>query len=235
MRMRKISEKVPTLDDLIQKFLLVKQSQHTGELAMRDYPNIDYELVLGHYAEIEQWVESGRVDCGFLRLPAHHDFDTFSLAEDPLFAVLPEAHPIAKCDCVPLEALCEEPFLFLEKEEKAEISELFARHKLQPHVQLRTVDDYAVMSMVERARAQYPPGTDPAPDSLQNRHPPARRSGQPDARSCAAQRRAHAACRPLLSGLSPLPELENRLDCQNSRAGDFYAIFRDVRPLPGGS
>ena len=149
MRMRKISEKVPTLDDLIQKFLLVKQSQHTGELAMRDYPNIDYELVLGHYAEIEQWVESGRVDCGFLRLPAHHDFDTFSLAEDPLFAVLPEAHPIAKCDCVPLEALCEEPFLFLEKEEKAEISELFARHKLQPHVQLRTVDDYAVMSMVE--------------------------------------------------------------------------------------
>ena len=109
------------------------------------------------------------------------------------------------------------------------------RHKLQPHVQLRTVDDYAVMSMVERARAQYPPGTNPAPDSLQNRHPPARRSGQPDARSCAAQRRAHAACRPLLSGLSPLPELENRLDCQNSRAGDFYAIFRDVRPLPGGS
>ena len=87
----------------------------------------------------------------------------------------------------------------------------------------------------KRARAQYPPGTDPAPDSLQNRHPPARRSGQPDARSCAAQRRAHAACRPLLSGLSPLPELENRLDCQNSRAGDFYAIFRDVRPLPGGS
>ena len=79
----------------------------------------------------------------------------------------------------------------------------------------------------KRARAQYPPGTDPAPDSLQNR--------QPDARSCTAQRRAHAACRPLLSGLSPLPELENRLDCQNSRAGSFLWVFRDVRPLPGGS
>ena len=39
MRMRKISEKVPNLEDLIQKFLLVKQSQHTGELAMRDYQN----------------------------------------------------------------------------------------------------------------------------------------------------------------------------------------------------
>ena len=39
MRMRKVSEKVPTLEELIGKFLLVKQSQHTGELAMRDYRN----------------------------------------------------------------------------------------------------------------------------------------------------------------------------------------------------
>lgn len=39
MRMRKVDEKVMTLEDLMQKFLLVKQSQHTGELAMRDYRN----------------------------------------------------------------------------------------------------------------------------------------------------------------------------------------------------
>ena len=39
MRMRKVSEKVPTLEELIGKFLLVKQSQQTGELAMRDYRN----------------------------------------------------------------------------------------------------------------------------------------------------------------------------------------------------
>ena len=39
MRMRIVSEKVPTLEDLKEKFLLVKQSQHTGELAMRDYRN----------------------------------------------------------------------------------------------------------------------------------------------------------------------------------------------------
>lgn len=114
-----------------------------------DYPNIDYELVLGHYAEIEQWLGDGRVDCGFLRLPTRQAFETTPLAEDPLFAVLPQTHPLASLAREPLEALCEEPFLLLEKEEKAEISELFARHNLTPHVKLRTVDDYAVMSMVE--------------------------------------------------------------------------------------
>ncbi len=36
MRMRNVCEKVPTLENLNEKFLLVKQSQHTGELAMRD-------------------------------------------------------------------------------------------------------------------------------------------------------------------------------------------------------
>lgn len=30
-----------------------------------DYPNIDYELLLGDYAEIERWINEGRVDCGF--------------------------------------------------------------------------------------------------------------------------------------------------------------------------
>ena len=37
----------------------------------KDYPNIDYELLLGDYTEIEEWVAEGRVDCGFLRLPAN--------------------------------------------------------------------------------------------------------------------------------------------------------------------
>ena len=35
----------------------------------KDYPNIDYELLLGDYTELEEWVKSGRVDCTFLRLP----------------------------------------------------------------------------------------------------------------------------------------------------------------------
>ena len=34
----------------------------------KDFPNIDFELLLGDYAEIENWIVSGRVDCGFLRL-----------------------------------------------------------------------------------------------------------------------------------------------------------------------
>lgn len=105
--------------------------------------------MLGYYAEIEQWVAEGRVDCGFLRLPVKADMETVFLQEDPLLAVMPEEHPLARLERVPLAALCGEPCLLLEKDVKGEILVLFERSGLIPQVQLRTVDDYAVMSMVE--------------------------------------------------------------------------------------
>lgn len=115
----------------------------------KDYPNIDYELLLGDYTEIEEWVLDGRVDCGFLRLPAHPDLDTVFLEQDKLVAILPENHPLAGCSKFPVQALCDEPFMLLEKGAKAEVSEIFERCNLNPFVHFTTWDDYAIMSMVE--------------------------------------------------------------------------------------
>ena len=115
----------------------------------KDYPGIDYELLLGDYTEIEEWIAEGRVDCGFLRLPTRPEFETIYLEQDNLLAILPENHPLAKCDKVPLADLCHEPFMLLEKGAKAEISEVFERNHLTPQVHFTTWDDYAIMSMVE--------------------------------------------------------------------------------------
>lgn len=35
----------------------------------KDYPGIDYEMLLGDYTEIRSWIAEGRGDCGFLCLP----------------------------------------------------------------------------------------------------------------------------------------------------------------------
>ena len=115
----------------------------------KDYPNIDYELLLGDYTEIEEWIHTGRVDCGFLRLPTHPDFETIFLEKDKLMAIIPENHPLKDCDRFPVAALCDEPFMLLEKGAKAEISEIFECNNLTPNVKFTTWDDYAVMSMVE--------------------------------------------------------------------------------------
>lgn len=115
----------------------------------KDYPNIDYELLLGDYTEIEEWILEGRVDCGFLRLPTHPELETVFLEQDRLMAIIPANHPLAQCEVFPVQALCDMPFMLLEKGAKAEVSEIFERCNLTPKVHFTTWDDYAIMSMVE--------------------------------------------------------------------------------------
>ena len=115
----------------------------------KDYPNIDYELLLGDYTEIEEWIRTGRVDCGFLPLPTYEEFETVFLQKDRLLAVIPENHRLADEEKFPVCALCDEPFMMLEKGERSEIAQFLKENKICPNVKFTTWDDYAVMSMVE--------------------------------------------------------------------------------------
>lgn len=116
----------------------------------KDYPNIEYELLLGDYAEIEEWIQDGRVDCGFVRIPTDPALETVFLAEDKLLAVLPENHPLASCDRFPVRELCKDPFMLLEKGGQADIQEIFQGSGLWPQARFTTCDDYAIMAMVEK-------------------------------------------------------------------------------------
>ena len=89
------------------------------------------------------------MDCSFVRLPTLGKFDTIFLEEDRLMAVLPENHPLAELEKFPVAALCDAPFMMLEKDARADAAEIFERCGLSPSVRFTTWDDYAIMSMVE--------------------------------------------------------------------------------------
>lgn len=114
-----------------------------------DYPQIEYELLLGDYTEIEKWIIERRVDFGFLRLPTLPQLETLFLAQDELMVVLPETHPLAECDVFPMSALYREPFLLLEKDKNIVVSDIFKKNHLKPDIRFTTWDDYAILSMVE--------------------------------------------------------------------------------------
>ena len=85
-----------------------------------DYPKIDFELLLGDYTEIESWILEGRVDFGFLRLPACEGFETTFLEQDRLLVVISQDHPLANCKVFPIQELLNSPFMLLEKGAKIE-------------------------------------------------------------------------------------------------------------------
>ena len=115
----------------------------------KDYPNIEYELLLGDYMEIEAWIQEGRVDCGFLRLPTRPEFDTIFLEQDDFLVILPENHPLTQKEKISLSDLGKEPFLLLEKDRNTEISDFFRKHAFFPNVHFTLWDDYAILAMVE--------------------------------------------------------------------------------------
>ena len=115
-----------------------------------DYPGIDIEILLGDYEEVEAWIAEGKVDCGFLRLPAGSQFDVISLMQDEYKAVLPQNHPLAQKKLLEYSDLNDQPFLLLEHGGKTEVSDLLERYHVRPNIRFTTWEDYAIMSMVEK-------------------------------------------------------------------------------------
>ncbi len=119
------------------------------QLFQKDYPSIQFEMLLGDYDEIERWIMEGRVDCGFLRMPVKSELEGIFLEQDKLVVTLPENHPMVNCEQFPIQKLVGEPFILLEKESNKEISEFLQQYNIVPEVHYTTWDDYAIMSMVE--------------------------------------------------------------------------------------
>lgn len=115
-----------------------------------DYPGIEYELLLGDYNEIENWLKEGRLDCAFLRLPTASDFQTIELIKDEYKLVLPVGHPLAEKERVKIEEIKGQPFLLLEHGGKTEVSDLLERHQLKLDIAFTTWEDFAIMAMVEK-------------------------------------------------------------------------------------
>lgn len=115
-----------------------------------DFPGIEYEMLLGDYAEVEEWIGTGRVDCGFLRLPTLSKFDTIPLAQDEYKVVLPADHPLASKEKIAARDLDGQAFLLLEHGGKTEVSQLLEQAGVHPDIRFTTWEDFAIMAMVEK-------------------------------------------------------------------------------------
>lgn len=118
---------------------------------LQRYPGIHFELVSSwEFAEIEDMVRQGAVDCGFLGLPAGEGLDTIALRQDRLMAVLPPDHPLAHAPCYPMERFTQDPYIRINEERDVEIDHIFQEEGLHPNLQYTVNDDFAILSMVEQ-------------------------------------------------------------------------------------
>lgn len=113
------------------------------------YPGVEFVIHQGDYTSIQEWIKTGAVDFGFVSPKAVTGLETQVLKEGAMLAILPEGHPLASRDTVPLTELAKEPFLLLEEGHYYEPLEAFRSVGLTPNVKYTIHDDYAIMTMVE--------------------------------------------------------------------------------------
>lgn len=115
----------------------------------RIYPHIEFEVVTGdYYDQIEEWIITGQVDCGFLRLPSIKKLRVYPLHQDTLQVILPCDHPAANNQTVSAELLATEPFIQLEEGDDYEIMAAFDDMGIRPRVRYIAREDRTILSMV---------------------------------------------------------------------------------------
>lgn len=117
----------------------------------KDFPLINIKLYEGNYDEIAQWIADGKIDFGFLSLPASKSFDTIPIKKDPLLCIVPDTHPLYQSEEIHFEQLKHERFIMPKSTIDNDVRRIFKEHKIALHVQYEIAEDQAIISMVQNS------------------------------------------------------------------------------------
>lgn len=117
-------------------------------LMEKNYPEIQIQLKEGDYLEIEQWLLSGEIDCGFINITHSSQFHIISLKKDRLLCVVSDQSALYHQKTVSFEDLEKEPFIMPTYGGYHDIKQLFEEHDIQPDIRFELMDESAILSMV---------------------------------------------------------------------------------------
>ena len=114
----------------------------------REYPGIQIRYSSAYSMELVHQLERREVDfCIISKRTGDHGWIPLRL--DPLMAMVPVGHPLAKEERVPLSAFAAEPFIEIYSGIETDNANAFARSGIQPNTSYSIADVHAAYSMVE--------------------------------------------------------------------------------------
>lgn len=114
------------------------------------HPHIEFKLLNGDYHDVEQWLNEGYVDIGFVAMPNDLNCRCIPLRDDRLLAVLPKDHKYAALEKFPVELAENEAFITLLESSDHDSRRALETAGVKPNIRFTTKDDYAIIAMVEQ-------------------------------------------------------------------------------------
>ncbi|WP_027398212.1 LysR family transcriptional regulator [Anaerovorax odorimutans] len=116
----------------------------------QSYPNIEIRLMEGIRQEVESWLSDKRVDLAFYTYQQPMKHEWIPLCDDPMLAVIPSDHPLAKELIYPLANCQYEDFIMPAMGQDDDVVKLLKHNNLSPHIAYSTLENYAAISMIEQ-------------------------------------------------------------------------------------
>lgn len=114
------------------------------------FPDIEIRVMDGVYHDIEELLASEKVECGFVTLPTHKDFQCIPLVKDRLLAVLPADYPMSDEKYFPLNFFKTTPVIIPGEGSDYEIGRIFKKAGIKPKIRFSFRDDYSAIAMVKK-------------------------------------------------------------------------------------
>lgn len=113
------------------------------------HPNLDFEIIQGNYEDIEQWINEGRVDFGFLREPTPSNLKSFLIRAEEFSAIFPQDRDVPEGP-FPFSSLKNEPYILRPDTLEDDLSKLLKNANYSRKITYGYKDDFAVMALVEK-------------------------------------------------------------------------------------
>ena len=114
------------------------------------FPEAEIELTNGTYRDIENGIQDGRLDCGFLSAIENDPLDFTPLFDDPMLVITAPDHPLSKETALPLRELKKHPLISQFQGSDHDVQQIFKKAKIHPQTKYILDDDISVMGMVSQ-------------------------------------------------------------------------------------
>ena len=113
-----------------------------------EFPEVSIELFNGPYREIEQKIQSGQIDCGFLSGTENDELFFCPLLQDEMFALAPPMQALSFKSPLELNQLREFPLISQFRGSDHDVQNIFKAAGIRPQTRFILDDDISVMGMV---------------------------------------------------------------------------------------
>lgn len=114
----------------------------------KDYPNVEIQIIEMGSGAIEQIMRDRKADLCIYAGGEGREFEWIPLCRDRMLALVPPEHPLARQDCVPLEALLTEKFIMPMPDYDGEVRYILNKLPRWPQILFSACSDYAIINMV---------------------------------------------------------------------------------------